>query len=157
MIPVRHARLAQAAMPGSRLTIFDRCGHFPFHDDPDRFIEVVERFIDSTQAAAYDQELLRHLLRTGLPQRATSGPIDAHSHKTPPNRVVNYASLADPLKLRSQASLRAQEARLRTELRTEFMAEEAIRGLLMHQDDGEGDDGQGRADLGKHAVVGGWA
>jgi pimeloyl-ACP methyl ester carboxylesterase len=79
VIPVRHARLAQAAMPGSRLTIFDRCGHFPFHDDPDRFIEVVERFIDSTQAAAYDQELLRHLLRTGLPQHATSGPVDAHS------------------------------------------------------------------------------
>ena len=79
MIPVRHARLAQAAMPGSRLTIFDRCGHFPFHDDPDRFIEVVERFIDSTQAAAYDQELLRHLLRTGFPQRATSGLVDAHS------------------------------------------------------------------------------
>jgi hypothetical protein len=34
---------------------------------------VVERFIASTQAAAYDQELLRHLLRTGLRQHATSG------------------------------------------------------------------------------------
>ena len=31
------------------------------------------------------------------------------------------------------AVLRAQEARLRTELRTEFMAEEAIRGLLSHE------------------------
>ena len=76
VIPVRHARLAHAAMPGSRLTIFDRCGHFPFHDDPDRFIEVVERFIDSTQAAVYDQELLRRLLRAGLRQHATSGPVD---------------------------------------------------------------------------------
>jgi alpha-beta hydrolase superfamily lysophospholipase len=65
VIPLSHARLAHAAMPGSRLTIFDRCGHFPFHDDPHRFVEVVERFIDSTQAAAYDQELLRRLLRTG--------------------------------------------------------------------------------------------
>jgi hypothetical protein len=51
---------------GSRLTICDRCGHFPFHDDPYRFVEVVERFINSTQAAAYDEELLRRLLRTGL-------------------------------------------------------------------------------------------
>jgi pimeloyl-ACP methyl ester carboxylesterase len=65
VIPVSHARLAHAAMPGSRLTIFDGCGHFPFQDDPNRFIEVVERFIDSTQAGAYDQELLRRLLRTG--------------------------------------------------------------------------------------------
>jgi pimeloyl-ACP methyl ester carboxylesterase len=79
VIPVRHARLAQAAMPGSRLTIFDRCGHFPFHDDPDRFIEVVECFINSTQPAAYDQELLRRLLRTRLHQHATSGPVAARS------------------------------------------------------------------------------
>lgn len=76
VIPVDHARLAHAAMPGSRLTIFDRCGHIPFHDDPDRFIEVVERFIDSTQAAAYDQELQRHLLRAGMRQDTTSGPVD---------------------------------------------------------------------------------
>jgi hypothetical protein len=33
-----------------------------------------------------------------------------------------------------EAALRAQEARLRTELRTEFMAEEAIRLLLEHED-----------------------
>ncbi|OHU97650.1 hypothetical protein BKN37_21635 [Mycobacterium talmoniae] len=76
VIPVRHARLAHAAMPGSRLAIFDRCGHFPFHDDPDRFIDVVERFIDTTKAAAYDLDLLRQLLRTGLaaspPRRSTA-------------------------------------------------------------------------------------
>ena len=89
MIPVSHARLATSpAMPGSRLTIFDRCGHFPFDDDPDRFVEVVERFIDSTQAAAYDQEeLLRRLLRTGLPQDATSGPVDVPSPDTRRHRI----------------------------------------------------------------------
>ncbi len=76
MIPVPHARLAQAAMPGSRLTIFNRCGHFLFHDDPDGFIEVVERFIDSTQAASYDQQLQRHLLRAGMRQDTTSTPVD---------------------------------------------------------------------------------
>ena len=48
VIPVDHARLAHAAMPGSRLEIFDNSGHMPFRDHPDRFVEVVERFIDST-------------------------------------------------------------------------------------------------------------
>ena len=42
VIPVSHARMAHSAMPGSQLEIFDGSGHFPFHDDPDRFVEVVE-------------------------------------------------------------------------------------------------------------------
>ena len=37
VIPVSHGQLAHAAMPGSRLEIFADSGHFPFHDDPDRF------------------------------------------------------------------------------------------------------------------------
>jgi hypothetical protein len=68
--------MAHAAMPGSRLEIFDRCGHFPFHDDPDRFVEVVERFIDATEPAEYDQARLRELLRTGSGERTVTGPID---------------------------------------------------------------------------------
>ena len=66
VIPVSHARLAHAAMPGSLLEIFDGSGHFPFHDDPDRFVEIVERFIDSTEPATYDQDMLRGLLRNGM-------------------------------------------------------------------------------------------
>jgi pimeloyl-ACP methyl ester carboxylesterase len=76
VIPVSHAQLAHAAMPGSRLEIFDKAGHFPFHDDPDRFVEIVERFIDSTEAATHDHEMLRGLLRNGRGDRAISGPID---------------------------------------------------------------------------------
>ncbi len=63
-------------MPGSRLEIFGGSGHFPFHDDPDRFVEVVERFIDSTEPAVYDQDYLRELLRTGINEGAISGPAD---------------------------------------------------------------------------------
>jgi hypothetical protein len=63
-------------MPGSRLEVFSKSGHFPFHDDPDRFVEVVERFIDSTEPAEYDQELLRSLLRTGIREDAISGSVD---------------------------------------------------------------------------------
>ncbi len=76
VIPVSHARLAHAAMPGSELEIFEGSGHFPFHDDPDRFVEIVEQFIDATRPAEYDQDLLRGLLRTGISEGAISGPID---------------------------------------------------------------------------------
>lgn len=76
VIPVRHARMAHAAMPGSQLEIFDGSGHFPFHDDPDRFIEVVERFIDTTEPAEYDQAALRELLRAGSGEHIVSGPAD---------------------------------------------------------------------------------
>lgn len=74
VVPVRHARMAHAAMPGSRLEIFEGSGHFPFHDDPARFIDVVERFVDSTDPAEYDQAKLRNLLRTGGGEQAVSGP-----------------------------------------------------------------------------------
>ena len=78
VIPVSHARMAHAAMPGSQLEIFEGSGHFPFHDDPDRFVEVVEQFIDSTEPAVYDQDYLRGLLRAGIsegasPVRSTRG------------------------------------------------------------------------------------
>ena len=76
VIPVSHARLAHAAMPGSQLEIFEGSGHFPFHDDPDRFVEIVEQFIDATRPAEYDQDLLRGLLRTGISEGAISGPVD---------------------------------------------------------------------------------
>jgi len=76
VIPVSHARMAHAAMPGSRLEIFGKSGHFPFHDDPDRFVEVVQRFIDDTEPAEYDQNALRDLLRTGISERALTGTLD---------------------------------------------------------------------------------
>lgn len=76
VIPVSHAHLAHAAMPGSRLEIFTGSGHFPFHDDPDRFVAVVQRFIDTTAPAEHDQDKLRTLLRQGPTERSLSGPVD---------------------------------------------------------------------------------
>jgi len=72
MIPVSHAHMAHAAMPGSRLEIFSQSGHFPFHDDPERFIDIVEQFVDSTTPADYDQDVLRELLRKGSTENAVS-------------------------------------------------------------------------------------
>lgn len=65
IIPVDHAHTAHAAMPGSRLEIFTESGHMPFHDHPDRFVEVVERFVDSTRPADYEPAAMPSLLRTG--------------------------------------------------------------------------------------------
>ena len=76
VIPVSHARLAHAAMPGSQLEIFEGSGHFPFHDDPDRFVEVVRAVHRHHEPAEYDQELLRGLLRTGISEGAITGPLD---------------------------------------------------------------------------------
>ena len=76
VVPVRHAHMAHAAMPGSRLEIFEHSGHFPFHDDPACFIDVVQRFIDTTEPAEYDQAALRQLLRPGSGERTVSGPAD---------------------------------------------------------------------------------
>ncbi len=76
VVPVAHARMAHAAMPGSQLEIFEGAGHFPFHEDPARFIEVVERFIDATAPAEYDQTALRQLLRLGGGEQTVTGPAD---------------------------------------------------------------------------------
>ncbi len=51
IIPVDHARAAHAAMPGSRLEIFEGVGHFPQSEAPKRFVEVLSGFVDSTPAA----------------------------------------------------------------------------------------------------------
>ena len=73
VIPVSHAHMAHAAMPGSRLEIFAGSGHFPFHDDPARFVELVENFIDTTAPAEHDAESLRELLRKGSTEHAIEG------------------------------------------------------------------------------------
>ncbi|MBN8870704.1 MAG: alpha/beta fold hydrolase [Solirubrobacterales bacterium] len=62
IIPVSHADLAHELMPGSRLEIFPGAGHFPFNDDPDRFIEVLEEFIAETEEANLDQDHIRRML-----------------------------------------------------------------------------------------------
>jgi hypothetical protein len=44
-----------------------------------RFIEVVERFIDTTEPSEYDQAALRELLRTGGGAQTVSGPVDTRA------------------------------------------------------------------------------
>lgn len=56
IIPSAHAEDAAAALPNSRLEIFDGVGHFPHCEDPDRFVRVLLEFIDSTKPACISEE-----------------------------------------------------------------------------------------------------
>jgi pimeloyl-ACP methyl ester carboxylesterase len=67
IIPLGHGRLAHAAIPGSRLEIFDEAGHFPHHVDPDRFAHVVAEFMRTTAPASFDSERWRTRLLQGGP------------------------------------------------------------------------------------------
>ncbi len=67
VLPVGHGYQARAAMPGSRLEVFDDAGHFPFRTDPQRFVGVVEEFLAATAPSEWGVEDWRALLRAGRP------------------------------------------------------------------------------------------
>jgi hypothetical protein len=68
VIPFAHARLAHAAMPGSRLETLEGAGHFPYHTDPQWFLDVVRDFLATTAPASHSVEAWRRLLRQGRPE-----------------------------------------------------------------------------------------
>jgi pimeloyl-ACP methyl ester carboxylesterase len=63
ILPVTHAEEAHELMPGNRLEVFPGAGHFPFNDDPDRFVRVLEDFIATTEAAEFSDTHVRRLLQ----------------------------------------------------------------------------------------------
>ena len=67
VIPVAHAEVARAALPGSRLEVFEGAGHFPHRSDPERFVAVLRDFLARNEPAAHDPEHWRELLRGGRP------------------------------------------------------------------------------------------
>lgn len=46
ILPVAHAHVCHERLPGSRLEIFDNCGHMPQLEHPDRFNALVLAFLD---------------------------------------------------------------------------------------------------------------
>jgi len=62
IIPAAHGRAAQAKMPGSRLEVLPDAGHFPHRDEPYRFVEALERFIDESEPARVDVARMRERL-----------------------------------------------------------------------------------------------
>jgi pimeloyl-ACP methyl ester carboxylesterase len=63
IIPVAHGRAAHAAIPGSRLEVFEGAGHFPHREAPARFVAVIEDFVRSTEPAAFAESHWSALLR----------------------------------------------------------------------------------------------
>ena len=65
LIPVRHAHDAHERIRGSRLEIFPGAGHFPYRDDPERFVQCVLDFVRTTTPMSLDENRWRDRLRAG--------------------------------------------------------------------------------------------
>jgi pimeloyl-ACP methyl ester carboxylesterase len=65
IIPVAHAYKAHELVASSRLEIFENAGHFPHVDDPQRFLDVLLDFIESTEPAAVDATAWQEMLKGG--------------------------------------------------------------------------------------------
>lgn len=50
MIPASHVEAARQELPATRVELFDRSGHFPHLDEPDRFARVLDEFIRDSVA-----------------------------------------------------------------------------------------------------------
>ena len=65
VIPHHHGELAHSAIPHSEFETFSGSGHFPFHDDPERFCRIVIDFIARHAPVEFDPLNWRHLMSEG--------------------------------------------------------------------------------------------
>jgi len=63
IIPPAHGQLAHELVPGSRFEVFEDAGHFPHLDDPWRFVDVLEDWIDTTEPSQADERRFRAVMR----------------------------------------------------------------------------------------------
>ena len=63
IIPVGHGRRAHELVPASRFELFERSGHFPFLDEPERFVATLEDWIATTEPSRGDETRFRAALR----------------------------------------------------------------------------------------------
>jgi pimeloyl-ACP methyl ester carboxylesterase len=62
IIPVAHGRRAHQLVPGSRLEIFERAGHFLHLDEPQRFVSTIEDWIATTEPSPGDVARFRQVM-----------------------------------------------------------------------------------------------
>jgi pimeloyl-ACP methyl ester carboxylesterase len=65
IIPVEHGLSAHELVPSSRLELFEGAGHFPHLEQPQRFVDVLLDFIESTDPADVDPAKWRQMLKSG--------------------------------------------------------------------------------------------
>ncbi len=63
VIPVEHGYAAHELVKSSRLEVFEEAGHFPQLDEPQRFLDVLGEFMETTEPAKMVPEQWRELLR----------------------------------------------------------------------------------------------
>lgn len=62
IIPLAHGLAAHESIVGSRLEVLEGCGHFPHVEAPERFLEVLRDFLDTTEPADVGPEHYRDIL-----------------------------------------------------------------------------------------------
>jgi len=67
IIPVAHAYRAAEAIPNARLEVFEGAGHFLPWRDADRFLAVLEDFLETTTPAQVPEKRWRELLTSAPP------------------------------------------------------------------------------------------
>ena len=72
-------------MPGSRLAIFDGVGHYPHCEDPERFVQVLIDFIESTAPAQLSAVRWRELFQP---------PAESHAAPTATAEMPSPAGAA---------------------------------------------------------------
>jgi pimeloyl-ACP methyl ester carboxylesterase len=55
LIPVEHARATHARLPGSRLVVYDDVGHFPQCEAPERLVDTLLDFVDTTTPTQFGE------------------------------------------------------------------------------------------------------
>lgn len=103
VIPVEHARVAHAAIPGSRLEIYEGAGHFPHHFDPERFVRDLCSFVEQTEPSEFHAQRWRSRLREGRPERGPDGHLMAPGVAAP----IGVETAVDVAEAKADAETRA--------------------------------------------------
>jgi pimeloyl-ACP methyl ester carboxylesterase len=65
IIPVEHATAANELMANSQLEIFEESGHSLHIEEPERFVEAIRAFVDTTEPMHVDEAAWRAILTAG--------------------------------------------------------------------------------------------
>jgi pimeloyl-ACP methyl ester carboxylesterase len=63
IIPLEHGIRAHELIPGSRLEVFERSGHFPHLDEPDRFVNTIRDWLATTEPGDTNADQFRDAIR----------------------------------------------------------------------------------------------
>jgi pimeloyl-ACP methyl ester carboxylesterase len=77
IIPVQHAEAAHADIEGSRLEVFADSGHFPYLDNPFRFVSVLTDFIRTTKPVEVDAVTVAEEIRDRAKPRTKPAKLRA--------------------------------------------------------------------------------